>query len=151
MAAFKIREAQTGDFQKLDIQPAQQPSYNIIAQALQNDPYLKIRGWAGERGDGSVVAMGGVNELVPWRGVAWMLISGDISRPHMLQLHRFVSERLDEAVERFGRVESYVDRNFHNGHRWMRMLGFRLEAPMARRLWPDGRDGSIYAKVKSDA
>lgn len=61
-------------------------------------------------------------------------------------LHKIVRRHLEACP--FRRVEATVDLEFENGHRWIRALGFELEAPRLKAYFPDGSDASLYAFLK---
>jgi len=63
-----------------------------------------------------------------------------------LYVHRLVHYVLDNCPLR--RVEAYVDFEFEPGHRWARMLGFKLEAPRMKCHRPDGGDSALYARIR---
>jgi hypothetical protein len=95
--------------------------------------------------DGKVICCGGFIEMWTGRAMTWALLSFHASK-YFLQLHRYVKMRIDTAGYR--RIEATVDREFPDGHRWVHMLGFKLEAERLRNYRPDGADCSLYAKVK---
>jgi len=91
-----------------------------------------------------ILACAGVMDMWEGRVLAWALISGDCKK-------NFV--RIFKAIKRFvdshpaDRIEATVDVNFDEGHRLMKLLGFEYEG-LARKYLPDGRDVSMYARVK---
>lgn len=95
---------------------------------------------------GRILAIAGVTEL--WRGVgeAWALFAPDI-RKYFLHIHRAVKTYLDHCP--FRRVQMTVDCNFRQGHRWANLLGFKMEAGVLEGYFPDGRDVSMYARVRA--
>lgn len=96
---------------------------------------------AGER----VVACAGVVEHWPGRGEAWAYLDRDCRR-HFLAITNAVRRFLDVCPLR--RVEAVVDVEFPAGHRWVRALGFALEAPRMAAYRPDGGDCALYARVR---
>lgn len=95
--------------------------------------------------DGQVLAVGGVYEMWAGRGLAWSYLDGRIGK-HFVALHRVVQNYMDTAP--FRRIEAEVDCEFEAGHRWLRKLGFTMEAPRMRAFRVDGGDSALYAKVK---
>lgn len=91
------------------------------------------------------VAVFGVSELWENRGIAWSFISADAG-PQFATLHK-AAVRLLNLVP-FRRVEADTPCEFTQGHRWLRMLGFELEAERMVAHRPDGGDSALYAKVK---
>lgn len=95
--------------------------------------------------EGEVVAVGGVAELWENRGLAWTFIDERASQ-HFVALHKLVRDFLDMLPYR--RIEAETSCDFTPGHRWLRMLGFEMEAERMRAFQPDGSDSALYAKVK---
>ncbi len=94
-----------------------------------------------------VVAVGGIAELWANRGLAWTFIDRRAGR-HFVALHKVVKNLLDTVP--FRRVEAETACNFEQGHRWLRMLGFKLEAECMEAFRVDGGDSALYARVKHD-
>lgn len=94
--------------------------------------------------DGEPMACAGLVHIWPGRGLLWALLSVH-SGPHMLQIHRAARRLLGVCDVR--RIECTVDEGFEPGHRWARMLGFRLEAPRMANYRPCGGDSALYARV----
>jgi hypothetical protein len=92
--------------------------------------------------DGKPLACGGVVEHYQGRFEA----SDEMSPRTFRGVHGAVKRFLDALPAR--RVEAYVEHSFRNGHRWMRALGFEMEAPRLRKYWPDGRDATLYVRVR---
>lgn len=128
----------------LQIQPGQNycapwvtPAY---ARALESE-------WAFSVMDGpEVVAVGGVTELWEDRALAWSFIDHRAGRK-FAELTRMVKQVLDLVPYR--RVEAETPCEFGPGHRWLRMLGFELEAPRMKAFRVDGGDSALYARVKN--
>lgn len=94
-----------------------------------------------------VVAVGGIAELWSNRGLAWTFIDRRAGK-HFLALHNAVKKILDEAP--FRRVEAETPCEFKAGHRWLRMLGFKMEAERMEAFRVDGGDAALYARVNHD-
>ena len=95
--------------------------------------------------DNDVVACGG---LVPqWKGryTAWMYITRKASKC-MLRITRLVKAVLDDAE---GRVEMTVRKDFSEGHRWAKLLGFEVENPpgILKQYGPFGEDHISYVRI----
>lgn len=97
------------------------------------------------RHEGKIVMCGGFLQHWEGRAEAWAHLAQDAGK-HMLTLTK-MTKRLIEILP-FTRFEATVDAKFPQAHRWMLALGFEMEAPLLRRYFPDGRDGSLYARVK---
>lgn len=108
--------------------------------ALEQSPH-SMTGLA----DGRVVICGGVVEYWPNRGEAWAIIDQNC-KEHFTAIHNAVKRFFEVCPLR--RIEAAVDIGFEAGHRWMRLLGFELEAPVLRAYRPEGGDCSLYARVK---
>lgn len=95
--------------------------------------------------DGAVVACAGVVPYWNNRGLAWAYLS-NIAGDHMTSVTRAVKRYLDVAP--YDRIEAAVDVDFEAGHRWIQLLGFKLEAPYMSKFRPDGGAASLYARVR---
>ena len=95
--------------------------------------------------DGRPVAVLGVLKLWDNRALAWTFLGRDAG-PSMVIIHRFVKEALDLLP--FRRVEADTPCDFEAGHRWLKMLGFKLEAERMEAYLPEGGDSSLYARVR---
>jgi hypothetical protein len=63
---------------------------------------------------------------------------------HMLSITRKISDHLDKCGIR--RIEAVVEEDFENGHRWVKLLGFHVEAPLMEKYWND-RNAVLYARI----
>lgn len=95
--------------------------------------------------DEEVVAVGGVTELWANRALAWTFIDSRAGK-HFVALHKIVRDLLD--IIPYRRVEAETSCDFEPGHRWLKMLGFQMEAERMRAFQVDGGDSSLYARVK---
>jgi hypothetical protein len=95
--------------------------------------------------DERVVGCAGVVEYWSGRGEAWAILDTD-SRHEFLAMHNTVKRFLDVCP--VNRIEAAVDLHFDNGHRWVMALGFRLDAARLRAFFPNGRDASLYSRVR---
>lgn len=95
--------------------------------------------------DGKPVFCAGVSEPWPKHFEAWAYMPRHTSKM-MVQITRIVKRYFEFSD--FVRVEAAIDCQFAAGRRWVELLGFELEAPVMRKYSPDGRDHSLYAKVK---
>jgi hypothetical protein len=96
--------------------------------------------------DGKLMACGGVNKYWENRGEAWAIFDPNC-RMYFLALHKAFLKLIDGCP--FIRVEASVDCDFRAGHRWMKALGFQMEAPRLRHFLPNGHDAALYSKVKN--
>lgn len=97
--------------------------------------------------DGRPLACAGAQEYWPGRALVWSFLSAEVDRRTFLLLHTEAKRFLEGLPMR--RLEAAVDVNFEAGHRWVKALGFELEAPLMRKFHVDGRDVSGYALVRS--
>ena len=84
--------------------------------------------------------------LIPWwegRAEAWALLAGGLKRD-FVSIHRATLAYLNTCG--FRRVEATVDADFAKAVRWMEMLGFTYEGPLAK-YTPDGRDCLRFARI----
>lgn len=95
--------------------------------------------------DGALLFTGGFVPMWQGRAEAWAMFNPDC-REHFYTLHKIVKKHLEACP--FRRVEATVDLEFENGHRWIRALGFELEAPRLKAYFPDGSDARLYAFLK---
>lgn len=132
---------------ELHLQPAQAwmaplvdtPAY--LQQLESCDAYTAIS-------NGEVVAIAGLCVIWPGRAHLSALVSDRFgSTGEFVLLHREVDRRLADSPHR--RIEATVEGEFKAGHRWMRMLGFKLETPQGMAGYmPDGGKSYLYARVK---
>lgn len=94
---------------------------------------------------GKPIAVGGVKELWKGRALCWTFIARDAGG-HFTELHRAV-KRLLEIVP-YRRLEAEARCDFPQGHRWLKMLGFTMEAERMRAYQVDGEDYALYARVR---
>jgi len=95
--------------------------------------------------EGLPIAVGGIINQWPGRGLAWAFLS-DVGPKNFISIHRAASEFFNTSDLR--RIEMTVDCEFYEAHRWAKMLGFSMEAERMAAYGPDGRDCSLYARVR---
>jgi len=95
--------------------------------------------------DGSPIAVGGVAKLWENRAFVWSMMDR-CAGPYFTAIHRAAKKALERAPYR--RIEADTPCDFPQGHRWLRMLGFHVEAERMQAYMPDGADHTLYAKVK---
>ena len=128
----------------LPLQPAQEWGRAYLQPAqirtLENE-------WASTlMDDGEPIAC--VGPAVYWenRALVWSFLSARVTRQNFLDVHSMAKAYL--AGLPFRRLETAIDVGFEAGHRWARVLGFRLEAARMEAFQVDGRDCALYAKVR---
>jgi len=129
----------------LQVQPEQKPEYDYMisagAEVAAAQRGMAFSGWLGVK----CVAAGGVFPQWPGHGIAWLLLSPEAA-PEMLRLTRFTKGLF--AVQPFRRISITVACDFTAGHRWAKLLGFRLECERMVGYDPAGRDSALYALIR---
>lgn len=97
------------------------------------------------KSDNKVVACGGIANYWPGRGEIWGTFSKDCQK-EFIAIHRFSLKIIREWKGR--RIEAAVATEFSRGHRWMRALGFKVEAPLLKSYLPNGGDVVLYSIIK---
>jgi hypothetical protein len=108
--------------------------------ALTGSPYSYTL-FSGDR----IVAVAGVLEYWPGRGEAWAELA-QVCRKDFLAIHNAAKRFLDVCP--FVRVEATVDVDFVAAHRWAKLLGFEMEAPVMKKYGVDGHNYSLYARTR---
>ena len=125
-----------------------QPSQRYLRDFVTPEAAAAVAGfpaYTATHGD-DILGCGGVVPVWSGRGVAWSFISAKAG-PHFVAITRAVRKFLDAQPQ--DRIETTVDIDFADGHRWARMLGFRLEAGRMQKYRPDGGTCSLYARVRA--
>jgi hypothetical protein len=96
--------------------------------------------------DGKAVIFAGMVCPHPHIGMLWAILSEDC-RKHLLPATRRVLSFM-EAYKHLPRLETAVKRDFKEGHRWAKMLGFVNETPETgmRNFSEDGHTYDLYAR-----
>lgn len=128
------------------MQRAQQSNFNMdeFMEAVNFYALEQANSFSVFRGE-EVLLCGGVFDYWPGRAEVWSFLSVDAGK-HFVALTRVVRRFLNMCTQR--RIEAVVDCNFEQGHRWVRMLGFKLEAPRMKAYHPQGEDCALYARVR---
>lgn len=93
-----------------------------------------------------IIACMGLLNLSPWRGEVWAVMGKD-SGPNMVAITREAKNMVEEAFENgIHRLESIVDMDFKEGHKWMKLLGF-LPDGILRGYNKNKSDVLMYSKV----
>jgi hypothetical protein len=133
-----------GDSEKMVLQEAQR----YIGQAdvsVDLTPLSEVGlAWTAEH-DGDVIGCGGLAPQWENRAILWALI-GQNAGEHFVKIHRETKKFITLAPYR--RIEAQVDVGFEPGIRWMKMLGFELEA-YKRAFRPDGADMLEFVRIRS--
>ena len=94
--------------------------------------------------EGKVLGCGGFMDTWPGRSILWCLLSKDAGS-HLVDITRSVRKVMKHYPRH--RFEATVQYDFKEGHRWMKLLGFELEAERMKKFSPDKVDYSLYARV----
>jgi hypothetical protein len=92
---------------------------------------------------GEPIACGGFVQIWPGRHSAWIYLN-ELSAPHMLVVTRYALACLATVQ---GRLELTVRFDFDEGHRWAKMLGFKVETPVMPFYGPEGEAHSMYVRI----
>lgn len=92
----------------------------------------------------SIVLCGGILPAGPQYGVLWAVLAAGAGR-HMVFLHRATQRFID--LEPLRRLEASVETGFPAGCRWLEMLGFAYEGPLAA-FGANGEDHVRYARIR---
>lgn len=87
----------------------------------------------------------GVVEYWKGRGESWAIFDPECRR-HFVEIHHIVKKYLDDCPVR--RIEAAIQVDFTAGHRWIKALGFKLDAEKLEAFLPNGNDVSLYSMVK---
>ena len=94
--------------------------------------------------DTEPVACGGTMEMWPGRHQVWVYTTPTAGRC-MVRISRLAKLIIEPIV---GRIESTVRADFKQGHRWAKMMGFEVEAPLMRGYSPRGEDHVGYVRIQ---
>ena len=129
----------------LELQPEQEYFKQLIANpeeyismVSEGDAYAIIEG-------NQTLCAFGIIELWPNRSMIWALMSATCG-PYMTGMVR-IGRRM-VRTSGYKRVEAHVACDFEAGHRFMKLLGFHVEAERMRSYEPDGRDCTLYARIQ---
>lgn len=107
---------------------------------------LEQRGHSYSVVDGDLVlACAGVTEVWPGRAEAWALLDKNL-KENFIKVHNQV-KRFLENVD-IDRVEALVDAEFKEGLRWVKALGFIIEAPRMKKFGKLGEDMVLLSRVR---
>lgn len=129
-------------FWAMDVQPSQAYVRDYVTPD-QITALEQQNSFTAMDGDKPLMCFGWV-PLYATRASLWALISASAG-PHFVGLTR-IGKNLANSLT-FKRLEFEVDCEFEQGHRWAKMLGFKLEAERLRGFRMDGGDSAVYARV----
>lgn len=126
----KIKAAGTADFISSWINPG------VVGELERNMSLTAIDG-------DEVLCVAGVVEYWEGRAAAWAMLADNIGR-RFIPVHRAVNNFLDMCD--YKRLEATTAVGFCNGHRWLEMLGFKLETERMAAYLPNGDDAAMYVR-----
>jgi RimJ/RimL family protein N-acetyltransferase len=135
---------ETVHLETIMLQPAQQHFFSYFNSEYAEALKLSGPAFTGIH-EGCILGCAGLVKQWENRAIAWALLSSDIGN-EFVRIHRAVDRFLN--LTDFDRVEAHVDADFEQGHRWIKMLGFKEEGYM-KRFNPNGGDAVLYARLKN--
>lgn len=106
----------------------------------------KVEGTVTVLEDEKPILIGGYRLYYPGRAEGWLIIGKPkpTSYPKMV---RVIKRYMD--INPVRRLEMTVSHEFSHGERWAKLLGFTLECPLLKAFTPDGKNASLYVRVRS--
>ena len=95
--------------------------------------------------DGKAIGAAGIIHMWQGRAQAWAFLT-NIGPRHFLKAHNSVKQFLNACYVQ--RIEMTCDTDFPAAHRWAKSLGFHMEAERMKHYSPDGRDCSLYVRIR---
>lgn len=95
-----------------------------------------------------LLGIGGIILSHHGRGETWGIVAKG-NRENFIHLHRAVKKYLQSAEVK--RIEAVVHLDYEPGHRWVKALGFELEAPRMKAHSLDGKDAALYSLTKGES
>lgn len=132
-------------YAQMDVQPAQETMRGLIT--VESLKGLESEFSTTLMEDGKPLACGGAIQYWPNRALVWTFLSNKVNKDNFRVVHAAVKQGIDGLP--FNRLEASVDVGFKQGHRWMKLLGFRVEAPFQEAFQVDGSDSVGYVRIKS--
>lgn len=93
--------------------------------------------WALHNDDGVPIAMGGISQVVPWIGTAWMVATEQMDAASWKKLVRHSRKVFQNAAKVIPRIEANVLKSWAEADKFARSLKFEFEGEKHRA----GRDG----------
>lgn len=142
-----ITAFQPEHLKELRLQPAQAWMQPFVDEPTYAETLMRADSYTVFLG-GSVVAIAGLMTIWPGRAHLSALVADAFADgSSFVRLHRETLRRIQASP--ITRIEATVDDAFEEGHRWLKLLGFKLETPLGMRGYmPDGRTSYLYARCK---
>jgi len=142
---YSLEKFSVDDWLQMTTQPRQSVEHSIGASDPNLDVIADMEHSLTFKKDGKALVCAGIIPIWSGRGAAWLILSDEVHHAEMRIVHAEVLKFLDNAP--FRRIETSVDSEFRQAHRWAIMLGFKPEGEM-KSYCPQGRDHWLYARVK---
>jgi hypothetical protein len=110
-------------------------------ERVARGPYAYTMLW-----NGKILCCTGVVQYWKDRGEVWSVIDQGCG-PDLVYVTKAAKRFFD--IVPIKRIEATVKCDFEEGHRWIKLLGFHLEAERLVNYFPDGSDVSLYARIKN--
>lgn len=124
---------------QIELQPAQQNFKDIMFK----EEYQQLLACGEARtvlSGGRIVMCAGVFPLTNYMGRAWALLATD-QKAEFVRMSRAIRDFLNKSG--YARIDTPVRRDYSDGHRWCRLLGFINETPEQGMKYY-GHDGLTY-------
>jgi len=134
----------------LHVQPRQDDARMLVGSSTYGDALSQVGvAFTGLNEFGQAVVCVGAIPIWPGRATGWAALNL-IPPRDWPQLHKLVLRGLDglQRDPAYRRIEVSAPVEFIAAHRWILLLGFEIEAALARRYDPEGRDHVRYARIR---
>lgn len=146
MPDIRLRPFRADDTKLLEIYGAQEwirPYFEALASEAETGNAVSV--FCGP----DFLGCAGCSEVHPLRAVAWAIFVPGFPR-HFLGIHRRTCAFLTQALETYARIEAYIDPEFPEAVRWVKLLGFREECGRKPYFFPDGRAGAEWVLIRGE-
>lgn len=128
---------------------ALQAGQHDMVEFLEQDGYAEmleaVDGSYSVFKDGVLMGCGGLASQGNGRALAWTLITAMCEGTDMIAVTKIVRDAIVNS--KYRRIEAIVRGDFEAGHKWMRLLGFKLETEHGMAGWfNDGEKGYLYSR-----
>lgn len=100
---------------------------------------------------GIIMCCGGIHEIWKGRAVVWMIFNKEACKGNMVPVIRAFKKVLDERGNSYERLEIYVPAELDFAKRRARLMGFEEEVSLAKKFFSDGKDASIFVRIKKES
>lgn len=120
-----IRKVKENDFLNIDLQDNQYIEKEIL-EKWDCTELIKQPCWSMEHNN-HIIFIGGISKIHEKRYILWSFVSKHAGKK-MLLITRKTKQIMNQYCD--VRLETNVEENFVNGHRWAKLLGFKYECIM---------------------